>query len=88
MLKNIDQGDRRGHGRRKDFSRGAPGDFSKIFLGGAKSGKIYFFPLETKKTMFFAKSFKIQGGPRSLCLPSQIRLFPHKCTKNDQAMLF
>jgi len=28
---------------------------SKIFLQGAKSGKITFPPLETKKTTFFAK---------------------------------
>jgi len=35
------------------FSRGALGDFSKIFLGGAKSGKICFFPLETKKATIF-----------------------------------
>ena len=43
-------------------SGGALGDFSKIFLGGPKSGKICFFPLETKKTTFFAKSSKIPGG--------------------------
>jgi len=45
MLTNIDQGDLRGHERRKDFSRGALGDFSKIFLGEAKSGKICFSQL-------------------------------------------
>jgi len=45
------------------FFQGEPlGFFSKIFLGGAKSGNICFFPLETKKTTFFAKIFKIQGG--------------------------
>jgi len=32
------------HGRRKDFC-----------LGGGKCGEILFFPLETKKTIFFAK---------------------------------
>jgi len=43
MLTNIDQGDLRGHGHRKDFFKeGALGDFSKIFLGDAKSGKINF----------------------------------------------
>jgi len=33
------------------------------FSGVAKSGEI-FLPFETKKTIFFAKMFKIQGGPR------------------------
>jgi len=33
------------HGRRKDF-----------FQGGAKSSEISFFPVETKKTTFFAKN--------------------------------
>jgi len=28
----------------------------------AKSGEIVFFPLETKKSTFFAENFKIQGG--------------------------
>jgi len=32
---------------------GAPGDFSKIFPGGAKIGEICFFSLKTKKTTFF-----------------------------------
>ena len=35
------------------FSRGELGDFFKKFLGGAKSGKVCFFPLETKITIFF-----------------------------------
>jgi len=39
---------------------GTSGIFTKIFLGGAKSGEICFFPLETKKTTFFAENFKIQ----------------------------
>jgi len=70
MLKNLDQGDLCGHGHRKEFLRGALGDFSQIFLGGAKSGKHLFFPIETKKTISFAKIFKIQGRPRSPCPPS------------------
>jgi len=69
MLKIIDQGDLRGHGHRKDFSGGALGDFSKIFLRVAKNGKICFFHLETKKTIFFAKIFEIQGRPRLTPLP-------------------
>jgi len=36
------------------FPGGATRAFSKIFLGGAKSDEICFFPLETKKTTFFA----------------------------------
>jgi len=44
------------------FSREAHGDFSKIFPGVAKSGEICFFPLETKKTTFFAEIFQIQEG--------------------------
>jgi len=43
-------------------SEGAREDFSNIFLGEGKSGEICFFPLETTKTTFFAKMFKIQGG--------------------------
>jgi len=51
------------HGRRKDFSRGRPvGDFPKILSGGAKRGEIWFLPLESEKTTFFANNFKIQGG--------------------------
>ena len=34
------------------------GFFQKFFLGGAKSGEIWFLSLETKKTAFFAKIFK------------------------------
>jgi len=61
MLTNIDQWDVRGHRHRKDFCQeGSRGDFSKIFLGEAKCGKICFFPLVTKETTFFAKIFKIQ----------------------------
>jgi len=57
------------HGRRKDIFHGGPlGDFSKIFLG-VKSGEICFFPLETKKTTFFGKVFKIQGGQGLPALP-------------------
>jgi len=44
-------------------SRGGPKeDFPKIFLGGAKSGKICFFPVETKENNLFAETFKIQGA--------------------------
>jgi len=51
----------------EDYFQGRPlGDFSKIFLGGAKSGKICFFLLETKKTTFFADIFKIQGSKAPL----------------------
>jgi len=49
-------------GIRRILSRRPLGEFSKIFLGVAKSGEICFFPLETKKTTCFAKIFKIQGG--------------------------
>jgi len=37
--------------------KGPPADFSKIFPGGAKSGEICFFPLETKEIAFFAEIF-------------------------------
>ena len=58
---------RHNHGRRKDFFQGRPpGDFSR----GVKSGEIWFFPLESKKTTFFAEDFKIEGAPPGeLCLP-------------------
>ena len=41
---------------------GALGYFSKTFLGGDKSGEICFFPLETKKTTFFAAFFQSRGA--------------------------
>jgi len=53
------------------FQGGAPGDFSNIFPWGAKSGEICFFPLENKKTTFFAETFKIQGGGSPCLTPFQ-----------------
>ena len=47
------------HGRRKDF-----------FQGVGPRGEICFLSLEIEKTMFFANNFKIQGGPRPPCPPS------------------
>jgi len=58
----------RSMGARKFFFQGGPLlDFYKNFCRGFKSGEICFFPLETKKTTFFAEIFKIQGalGPPS-----------------------
>ena len=46
------------HERRKDFIQGALVDFFKSFSKGAKSGGIFFSPLTTKKTAFFAEIFK------------------------------
>ena len=43
----------------RNFSRGSLVDFSKSFSTGAKSGEICFFPLEIKKTAFFAEIFKL-----------------------------
>ena len=75
----------RPHGRRKDFFQGgAPGDFSKLFQGGAKYGEICFFSLETKKTTFFVEIFKIQGEPRPLpASPSNAHGRPHKCFQEE-----
>jgi len=40
----------------KIFSRGPMVDFPNVFLGwGAKSGEIWFLPLETEKTAFLLK---------------------------------
>ena len=51
------------------FSRGRPlGNFSKSFRGD-KSGKILFFPLETKKVSFFCWKFQNPGGPWPLHPP-------------------
>jgi len=48
------------HGCRKDFFWGGKVDFSrcsqKDFPMGAKIGEILFYPLESKKTTFFAKN--------------------------------
>jgi len=38
------------------------GFFQNFSMREAKSGEIVFFPLETKKSTFFAENFKIQGG--------------------------
>jgi len=66
-----------------------PGVDQKYFVGMAKSGKITFSPLETKKTTFFAKidgkmsDFKILGAldptPMPLKLITKKRL--RKITK-------
>ena len=37
------------------------GIFPKFFQGGEKSGEIGFFPLETKKTIFFMKFLNLRG---------------------------
>ena len=49
------------------FRGGAPVDFSKSFSRGGQKWWNFFFPLETKKTAFFAEIFKF--------LP----LFQHPC---------
>jgi len=41
---------------------GALWDFTKLFLWEGKCGQICFFPLEIKKTTFFAENFKIKWG--------------------------
>jgi len=47
------------------FSRGGQyGIYPKCFPGGAKSGEIWFLPLEIEKTTFFANNFKIQEGTK------------------------
>jgi len=50
------------------LSRGALVDFFKSFSKGAKSGKIWFLPLTTKKTAFFAEIFKFLSPLRHPCL--------------------
>jgi len=46
----------------KIVSRGGQlGIFPKFFQG-AKSGELWFLPLEIEKTTFFANNFKIQGS--------------------------
>ena len=54
------------------------GIFPKFFWGG-KSGKICFFPLETKKTTSFAKFFKIQEGTSPLPTPMVQTWGRHTC---------
>jgi len=64
------------------FSRGDTRWFFQNFYRGAKSGEICFFPLETKKTTFFAKMFKIQGGQGPPAhLPSDVHAV-QSCRKN------
>jgi len=42
MLKNVVQGDLRGHGRRKDFSGGTRGFFKHFSRGGQKWQNLFF----------------------------------------------
>jgi len=75
MLKNIDQGDLRGHGHRKDFSGGVLGDFSKIFLGGSKVAKLVFSHSKLRKQSFllkFSKSREGQGPLAPLPMPMYV----------------
>ena len=44
------------------FPGGHQGIFPKFFQGDVKSGEICFFPLEIKKTIFFAEISKIHGA--------------------------
>jgi len=56
----------REHGRRKDFFHGgAPGDFSKISPGGAKSGEICFPHSKLRKQPFLVKFSKSRGARAS-----------------------
>ena len=53
----------------RNFSWGeALVDFSKSFSTGAKSGEIWFLPLEIKKPAFFAEIFKFLPPFRHPCL--------------------
>jgi len=69
------------HGRRKDFSRGGhKWIFPNVFLRGVKSGKIWFYPLETKKTAFLAEISKFISYFRHRCLcVGKIRATPFGC---------
>jgi len=70
MLTNIDQGELRGHERRKDFfqERGTRAFFQN-FSRGAQKWQNLLLPLETKKTTFFSKIFKISCHPFRQNLP-------------------
>jgi len=58
------------HGHREDFIQvGAPGYFSKIFPGGAKSGEFVFSHSKLRKQPFFAEIFKIQRWRQPHCSP-------------------
>ena len=74
------------HVRRKDFFQGrALGFFFKIFPGGDRSGKIYFFPLEIMKTTFFCWFFKSRGG-QGPPLPTPMA-FASKWTESNLLLL-
>jgi len=51
-----------GLGFRKEFFQGGAVGVFPSFSRVAKSGEIWFLPLEIEKTTFFAHNFKIQGG--------------------------
>jgi len=50
------------HGRRKNFLRRHEWIFPNVFLKGAKSVEICFFPFETKKTTYLQKFSKSTGS--------------------------
>jgi len=56
------------------FSRwGTRGFFQNFSRNGAKSGEIWFFPLETKKTTSLCRNFQYPGG--SYLPPSDVHDF-------------
>ena len=62
------------HGRRKDFIQWI---LSKVFQWGAKSCEIWFLPLTTKKTAFFAEIFKfLSPSDTHVCVQENVRATP------------
>jgi len=78
--KSINRNQAVDHGRRKNFF---PGRATRVFFynfsRGGKSGEICFFPLETKKTTFFAEIFKIQGRQGPPLLPIRTPMLTSSC---------
>jgi len=59
---------------------GQYGIFSNFFPEGAKSGEIWFLPLEIEKRTLFANNFKIQGRAKAPPAPFPTPMNQILCT--------
>ena len=77
--------------QRRNSSNSGMGVGRFFSRGGAKSGEIWFLPLEIENTTFFANNFKIQGANAPLPSPSDAHkqwhgLFMHFCRQSTYSL--
>jgi len=68
----------------RKFSRGALGDFFKIFPGGPKVVKFAFSHSKLTKQSFFAKNVKIQRGTGIMITVYQVWIFSSQSEESSQ----